>query len=320
MTIRTGHEIAAAEALAEGGVLDLGGEQLDGFGQSLTQKALKRLRSDYLTLAALAVLAVLAGLSIAAPLFESALDVDYKDTNPPAKYLDLGAEGHVLGTDNLGRDHLARLLYGGRVSLGIGFAAAFLSLAIGIGLGVVAGFYQGGSLSFIDDFLMWFITTLNSIPQLFLLIIIASVLTRSVLSLIFILAVLGWTSTMRLVRGETLAQREREYILAARAIGSESPRIMFKHILPNIFSVLIVTLAIDIGSLILAEAALSFLSLGVQEPIPSWGNMLTKSDNFFRQAPHLSIIPGFLISITVLCLYLIGDGLRDAFDPQAAKK
>lgn len=312
--------------------------------RSLSQLAIRRLRRDYLTLFCGFLMILLTILAIIAPVLEKQLlpeGQDYKTTNVAIKYSSINSPDHVLGTDNLGRDHLVRVLYGGRISLGIGFGAAFLSLIIGMSLGVIAGYNQGAyPLGLIDDVLMWFVTTLNSIPQLFLLIIIASVFITQrppvidrviestgmpkdyiqVLIIILVLALLSWTDTMRLVRGETLSQRNREYVVAAQAIGAGSRRIMFTHIIPNIFSVLIVSLAINIGGLILTEAGLSFLGLGIQEPIPSWGNMLTKSSEFFRQGPHLSVIPGVLITVTVLCLYVIGDGLRDAFDPQATKK
>lgn len=168
-----------------------------------------------------------------------------------------------------------------------------------------------------DDFINWVITTLNSIPQLFLLLIIAAVLQPSPATLIIVLGFLGWTGITRLVRGETLSIREREYVISARAIGASSLRIMFSHILPNLFSVIIITLMIDIGGIILVEAALSFLGLGIKPPTPSWGNMLTDSQNYFTKGPHLVFAPGILIFITVLCLYVMGDGIRDAFDPTA---
>ncbi len=223
-------------------------------------------------------------------------------------------QGHVLGTDELGRDHLSRLLYGGRVSLGIAFAAAFLSLAIGVAVGAFAGFY-GGPL---DDAIIWLITTLNSIPGLFLLILITALLSPTPLTLVIIIAILGWTGTARLVRAETYSIREREYVIAARAIGASNLRLMFLHIVPNIFSLLIVDLAISIGGVVLAESSLSFIGFGIRAPIPSWGNMLSGGLDYMRRAPHLMMLPGLLITITVFCLFLIGDGLRDAFDPKIA--
>lgn len=292
----------------------------DAFGESLTSLALRRLRRDYLSLIAISIIVILTILALLAPVISNGLNVSYRKTEVSNAFQKIGAAGHVLGTDDLGRDHLARLLYAGRVSLGIAFSAALISLVIGLSLGLLAGYYQGGKLGIVDDILVWFITTLNSVPQLFLLLIIAAFLSPSVGSLILVLSLLSWTGTMRFVRGETLSQREFEYVTAARAIGASAPRIMFTHILPNIFSVIIIDLASNIGGLILVESALSFLNLGVRPPTPSWGNMLTNAQTFFTKGVHLVILPGSLIVITVLCLFIIGDGLRDAFDPRAVKK
>lgn len=289
-------------------------------GESLTRLALRRLRRDYLTLVALMVLILFGLLSLLAPIITSALDVSYRTTSAENKYLPVGTAGHLLGTDDLGRDHLARLLYGGRVSLSIALVAALASSFIGVSVGLIAGYYQGGRFGIIDDLIMWFITTLNSIPSLLLLILLGSVLSPSVSTLVLTLTLISWSGTMRLVRGETLSHREREYVISARAVGAGPIRIMFTHILPNVFSVMIISLALGIGTLILVESALSFLGLGVRPPTPSWGNMLTDAQSSFRQAAHLSIIPGLLIATTVLCFYIIGDGLRDAFDPQAVRR
>jgi len=292
-------------------IVQLNAKEQTDVGLSLSQLALRRLRRDKLTLTAIGVILILAALSIAAPWIEQALNVSFDRTNPTCTFQPIGTPGHLLGTDDLGRDHLIRLLYAGQVSLGIAFAAALLSLGIGLSLGVITGFYG----SIIDDIANWVIATLNSIPQLFLLLIVSAVLSPGPTTLILVLGLLGWTGTMRLVRGETLSIREREYIISARAIGSSPGRIMFVHIVPNLFSIVVVTLAIDIGTLILVESALSFLGLGIKPPIPSWGNMLVNAQNFFTKGAHLVLLPGLLITITVLCLYVIGDGLRDAFDP-----
>lgn len=284
------------------------------FGESLTTLALKRLRRDHLTLLAIAVLLILALLSIFAPFIsEQVLHVSANRTDVANKFLAVGTPGHILGTDDLGRDHLARLLYAGQVSLGIAFIAALLSLGIGVSLGIMTGYYGG----IFDDAVNWLIATLSSIPSLFLLLIVSAVLSPGPLTLVLVLGLLGWTGTTRLVRGETLSLREREYIISARAIGASPWRVMFVHILPNLFSIIVVTLAIDIGVLILYEAALSFLGLGVKPPTPTWGNMLTNAQSFFTLGQHLVILPGLLIFVTVLCLYIIGDGIRDAFDPQS---
>lgn len=282
-------------------------------GESLTTLALRRLRRDKLTLLAIAILLVLTALSILAPVITEQLGVSATRTNAQIAFAPPGTPGHILGTDDLGRDHLARLLYAGQVSLSIAFISALLSLGIGVVLGIITGFYGG----IVDDIVNWIIATLSSVPYLFLLLIISAVLRPGPATLIIVLGFLGWMGTTRLVRGETLSLREREFVLSARAIGASPLRIMFGHILPNLFSVIVVTLAIDIGSLILVEASLSYLGLGVKPPTPTWGNMLTNAQTFFTKGGHLVVMPGLLIFITVLCLYIIGDGIRDAFDPQA---
>lgn len=283
------------------------------FGESLTTLALRRLRRDKLTLLALAILIVLVVLSVFAPVINAQiLQLDPNKTNSSITFLPPGSPGHPLGTDDLGRDHLARLLIAGQVSLSIAAIAALLSLTIGVALGIVTGYYGGP----VDDMVNWVVATLNSVPYLFILLIVSAVLSPGPLTLILVLGLLGWTGTTRLVRGETLSLREREYIVSARAIGASPLRIMMGHILPNLFSIIVVTLAIDIGTLILVEAALSYLGLGVKPPTATWGNMLTNAQTFFNRGGHLVIMPGLLIFVTVLCLYIIGDGIRDAFDPQ----
>ena len=280
--------------------------------KSLTQKAFIHIRKDRITLAAIGIIIFLAAVSAGAPLITGLLGVDPNTTDASeSKRLPVGSEGHLLGTDNLGRDHLARLLYAGQVSLLIGFLSGILSLAVGITLGILTGYFGG----LIDDLVIWIITTLNSIPGLVLLIVISALFSPDPLTLIMVLVLLIWTTTARLVRGETLSIRSREYIVSAQAVGASNARIMLAHILPNVFSITITALAINIGNVILIESSLSFLGLGVQPPIASWGNMLSKSREFFKVAGHLVIFPGVLITVVVLCLYLIGDGLRDAFDP-----
>lgn len=281
--------------------------------ESLFTKALRRLRHDRLTVGATIVLLIITVLSILAPIIsEHILNVDPMRTNPRVRFLPPGSEGHVLGTDELGRDHLGRLLYGGRISLAIGFSAAMVTLVVGMIFGLMAGYFGG----IFDDLMMWVITTLNSLPTLYLLIALSALLRPSPEMLVLVLALTGWTGDTRLIRGQTISLRDLDYVLAARALGASSWRIMYVHIMPNLISIVAISLAISIGAIILAEAALSYLSLGVQPPTPTWGNMLTDSRAYFRQAGYLVIAPGVLISVTVLCLYLIGDGIRDAFDPR----
>lgn len=277
---------------------------------SLLQLALRRLRRDRLSMASLAVLIILALLCFGAPVITALTGTDSRSIVSDS-FLPPLAPGHILGTDDIGRDHLARLLEAGQVSLSIGFLAALLSLVIGVTIGLLAGF-TGGRL---DDVVIWFITTLISIPLLFIILLIAAFLKPNATTLILALGLFGWTGTARLVRGETFSLREREFIISARATGAARTRIMFSHILPNLLSIILINLAIDIGIIILVEASLSFLGFGVQPPQATWGNMLTESRSFMYHGPHLVFWPGFLIFITVLCLYVLGDGLRDAFDP-----
>lgn len=282
--------------------------------KSLTQQALTRLRRDKMTLVAIGIIVCLTVLTAGAPIITGVLGVDPNTTDASgSKRLPVGSEEHILGTDNLGRDHLSRLLYAGQVSLLIGFLSGTLSVTIGVTLGILTGYFGGA----IDDIVNWIITTLNSIPPLVLLIVISSVFSPDPQILILVLVLLIWTTTTRLVRGETLSIRSREYIISAKALGASDIRIMMVHILPNVFSLTIVALANNIGNVILIESALSYLGLGVQPPTATWGNMLVKSRQFFNSAAHLAIFPGVMIFLVVLCLYIIGDGLRDAFDPTA---
>lgn len=306
--------MASTSQTSQTGVAALGADAPAAHhSQSLTRRALRRLVRDRLTMIAIFVILLLAFLAVMAPVISTQiLRVDFTKASPANAFLPVNSPGHILGTDDLGRDHLARLLYGGQVSLGIAFTAALLSIGIGVALGIITGFYGG----IVDDLIVWLITTINSIPSLFLLLIISAVLSPGPLGLIMVLGLLGWTGITRLVRGETLSLREREFIVSARALGASDRRIMFVHILPNLISIITIALAIDIGVLILVESGLSFLGFGIQPPIPSWGNMLTGAQTFMRRAPHLVFAPGLLILTTVLCMYIIGDGIRDAFDPR----
>jgi ABC-type dipeptide/oligopeptide/nickel transport system permease subunit len=283
-------------------------------GLSLTQLALRRIRRNPVALVAMGVLVALVILSLLAHVIsDQILHVDPNLTDTSQQLLPVGTPGHPLGTDNVGRDQLARLLFAGQVSLGIASAAAVLSLGVGMTLGVIAGYYGG----IVDDLVVWIVTTLNSIPGIFLLLIVSSLFQPGPTTLILVLGIFSWTLTTRLVRGETFAIREQDYVLSARALGASDWRIMFAHIIPNVISIMIVNLTITVGNLILIESALSFLGIGIQPPTPSWGNMLSRAQSFFSTGPHLVVFPGLLIVITVLCLYIIGDGLRDAFDPNA---
>lgn len=298
-------------------VIDLAAVEPKRYMRSLWQDSLLYLLRDRLTLSALIVLIIMTALCfLGPPVVENVMGVNVNRTNIPDRFLSPGSEGHILGTDHLGRDQLIRLLYGGRVSLMIAYGSSLMIVLIGVTSGLIAGYYGGR----VDDFISWIINTLSSIPPLFLLLIASALWQPSAESLSVILALLGWVGTSRLVRGEVLSLRERDYVVAARALGAPVWRLVVFHIFPNLMSIVIVTGSIIAGNLILIESGLSFLGVGVQPPTPSWGNMLTDSRNYFVTGTHLVIWPGVLIMATVLCFYLVGDGLRDALDPYSARK
>jgi ABC-type dipeptide/oligopeptide/nickel transport system permease subunit len=285
--------------------------------RSLWADAVVYIGRDRLTLGALLLLLIMSiACFLAPPIVENVLGVDPNRTRVPDRFLAPGEEGHILGTDQLGRDQLIRLLYGGRVSLAIAYSASILSLIIGVTLGLVAGYYGGR----IDDAIIWLINTINSIPIIFLLLVASTLWSPSPEMLVIILALLGWIPSARLVRGEALSLREREYMIAARMLGAPTWRLLLYHFVPNILPTAIVYLTINAGTLILIESALSYLGVGVQPPAPSWGNMLTEAGSYFARGQHLIVPPGLCIAVTVLCFYLIGDGLRDALDPQTSRK
>jgi peptide/nickel transport system permease protein len=275
------------------------------------QRAIHRVLHDRLTLIALLGLLLLTVLCVfGPPMFERVLQIDATRTSVAERYTP-PSPAHPLGTDNVGRDQFLRLLYGGRISLAIAFFSSVLTIGIGLVSGLAAGYYGGG----VDAFLRWIISTLDSIPAFFLLIVVTTIWSPGPETLIVLLAFLGWSATARLVRGEVLSLRERDYVLAAEAMGARGWRIMTSHLLPNLLPIVIVSLTINAGSLILIESGLSFLGLGVQPPTPTWGNMLTEARAHFYRGTYLIVWPGIMIAVTVLFLYLVGDGLRDALDP-----
>ncbi len=274
-----------------------------------------RLRRDRLTMIAAVTVIVMILLSLGAPLiaayvFQTSFERQDLLRTYGAPTLDPPA--YLLGSDEVGRSQVVRLLYGGQVSLFVGFMAAFIQLTIGVVLGLAAGYFRGR----VDDVITWFITTLNSIPTIFLLIIISALFAPGPLTLTIIIGTIFWTNITNFVRGQTFALREREFVTAARTVGASAWRIMFRHILPNVLPLIFVLTAIDVGTIILAESALSYLGLGIVPPTPSWGNMLSNAASYFNRAPWLVVSPGAMIFLTVLCLYLVGDGLRDALDPR----
>lgn len=225
-------------------------------------------------------------------------------------------ECHWMGTDNAGRDVLTRGIYGGRISLRIGFWVAFVSMTFGVGMGLVSGYY---ATTWIDDIINAIILTLGSIPLLFLLIILSKIFQPGPEGLAILIGIFGWMGLSRLVRGQIFSIREREYIVASRAIGTAPWKIMIRHVMPNVSSIIIVSAIFTVAGAIIAEAGLSYLGVGIGPPNPSWGNMMQGSLGNFQNAPWLVITPGIFIFLTTLGIYLFGDGLRDALDPWIRK-
>jgi peptide/nickel transport system permease protein len=259
---------------------------------------------------ALAGLILLAALAFSAPLFEQALGKNRDEINLLNNYQPPSAE-HWFGTDEFGRDYFIRMLYGGQVSMQMGLAVAIVILAIGIPIGLAAGYYGG----ILDDLFNWVVQVLVTVPVLYALIFISSLIPPYPLVLALIIGAFGWVGNARQARGVTFQIKRMEYVTAARALGASDARIMFRHILPNIFALMIILAGFDVVAGALAETSLSFLGLGVRPPIPSWGNMLTNAFSYMFRAPHLVFFPVIGISLFVLFVYMLADGLRDAFDP-----
>jgi peptide/nickel transport system permease protein len=221
---------------------------------------------------------------------------------------------HLLGTDSLGRDMLSRIIYGGRVSLSVAFVAVMIATVTGIFLGVIAGYYG----KWVDTLIMRITDVVICFPVLFLAITVATILKPSLFNVMIIIGLVSWTTMTRLVRGEVLKLREMEYIEAAKAMGQRNSIIIFRHILPNIMAPIVVQATLQTAEAILTESALSFLGVGVQQPVPSWGNMLNEATSIMvlQFKPWVWAPAGFAILLTILSINFVGDGLRDALDPK----
>ena len=281
----------------------------------LTQNVWKRFRRHRGAIAGAIIFAILVVMCILSPLSP----YNPEKSNLPDKFQPPSAS-HWLGTDALGRDLLTRILYGGQISLSVGSIAVAISLLIGVPIGALAGYY-GKTL---DAILMRITDAFLSLPSFLVLILLAAILREveiplfqrnSVLTISLVIGILSWMTFSRLVRAAFLTLRELDYVSAARALGSSDRRIILGHILPNGIGVVIVEATLQLGYAIIQESGLSFLGFGIQQPTPSWGNLISTAQDHFIKYPWLAIFPGVMIFLSIISVNYIGDGLRDAFDP-----
>jgi ABC-type dipeptide/oligopeptide/nickel transport system permease subunit len=275
--------------------------------------AWRRFRGNRPAMAGLVVIVVMVILALAAGLVATYVTGhETYEQDLSARFAGIGQDGYLLGSDAFGRDVATRLLYGARVSLGVAALSILVALLIGISWGLVAGYYGGR----IDNLLMRFVDIMLAVPTLFLLLLIASLWRMGPITLAFVIAGVAWVTLSRLVRGEVLSVKERDYVESARSLGASNRRVMFRHILPNIVPIVIIWAGLRVPSLILWEATVSYLGLGIQQPTPSWGNMLSDAQRVWSHSVPLVFLPGLAIFITVFAINLAGNGLRDALDPR----
>ncbi len=269
-----------------------------------------RYRQHVLGVSGLVVIVALILMGLAAPLL-SPYDPDRIELDDSLR-LQPPSQEHIFGTDYLGRDLWTRTLYGTRVSLAVAFLSTGLSISIGVVVGALAGYYGG----VLDGVLMRLVDVLYSMPTFFVVVILQSIVDQpGIGNVIFFIGITSWMTTSRVVRGQILSEREKEYITAARSIGASRRRIMFMHLLPNVFSQVIVAASLQVGAAILVEAALSYLGFGVQPPTASWGSMLNESRRFLSTGFWMAFYPGLFLCITVLAFNFAGDGLAAAMNP-----
>jgi len=272
----------------------------------------KKALSNPLALAGFIIIVLIFLLAMLAPLI-----APYDPNEINVKAILLGPSmAHWMGTDGLGRDVLSRMLHGGRISLLVGLVAVGISTLIGILLGAIAGFYRG----WVDVLIMRLVDVMLSIPSFFLILAVIAFLTPSIINIMIVIGLTSWMGVTRLVRAEFLSLCEREYVMASRTLGARDYRLIFKHLLPNSLTPIIVSAVLGVAGAVLMESGLSFLGLGVQAPQASWGNILTDGKEYIQFAWWLSLFPGLAILITVLGYNLLGEGLRDALDPRSGHR
>lgn len=280
--------------------------------ESWSKLVWNRFKRHKLAMTGLILAAVMALLAIAAPIIvpfpPEQLHLEWVPGGQPLS----PNLRNLFGTDALGRDYLSRAISGGRISLAVGMVSMGISLIIGIPLGAIAGYYGG----WVDEVISRFIDILLCIPRFFLILTVNAFLSPSIFNIMAVIGVFGWMGVARLVRAQFLSLKEEDFIQAARALGLKNRIIIVRHLLPNGLAPVVVAATLGVARAIIIESSLSYLGMGVQEPTASWGSMLRVSQSYLISAPWLAIFPGLLISITVLALNFMGDGLRDAIDPK----
>jgi peptide/nickel transport system permease protein len=284
--------------------------------QGLVRRALGTFVRDRVAMTALVIVILLVIFALGADVVSHLTGFSAQENHLTEKLSKPGENGYILGSDANGRDILTRLAYGGRISMTVAFLATLFELTIGLGIGLLAG-YAGKWVEFI---LMRLVNVLLSIPTLPLLILISTLYRPGTYMLALILALVSWPGDSRLLRGEALSLKSREYVDAARVVGVSPFGIVTRYILPNVMPTMLVLASLTVPSLIIAETSLSFLGVGVQVPTPSWGNMLDEAYRFYRTNWTNVFIPGFIVFAASLALYLVGDGLRDALDPRRSPR
>lgn len=279
---------------------------------TLWQDAWRRFKKNYLAMLGLVVLGLLVLFSFIGPMFSNfnfyTNNLDYIHASP--------SWIHPFGTDDLGRDIMTRIMYGGRISLEIGLVSVMINLVLGVSYGGISGYFGGR----VDNIMMRIIDIIYSVPDLLYVILLMVVLGQGgLINIMIVLGIVNWMAMARIVRGQILALREQEYVLAARTLGANTKRLLLKHLIPNTIGPIIVTVALQIPAAIFMEAFLSFIGIGIMPPLASWGSMASAGRLSIPSYPNALLFPSMAIAITMLAFNFVGDGLRDAFDPKMRK-
>ena len=295
-------------------LLELAAQQTEVKGRSLWSDAWSRLLRNKAAMSSVIILTLMTFAVTLGPLIIKAIygfTFDYADWDLISAAPSLST-GHLFGTDAIGRDLFVRTLYGGRISLLVGVVATLVSLAIGITYGATSGFLGGRA----DNLMMRFVDILYTVPFIFLVILLMVFFGRNIVLIFVAIGAISWLDMARIVRGQTLSLKGKEFIEASRAIGVSTPAIIRRHIIPNLLGIVVVYITLTIPRVILVESFLSFLGLGVQEPSTSWGALVNEGAQEMESAPWMLIFPGVFLALTLFCFNFIGDGLRDALDPK----